>query len=223
MSERMPCDVLAELAPELALGIVTGEQRARALSHLAGCGDCRGRVEELSEVADALLPLAPAREPPAGFESRVLGRLPTRVRPRRWRRWALAAAALLLAATVGGGGVFAAGGGDRDLAARYRRALATAGGEAFGAWRLGDAGTVFVYQGSPSWMFVSMRPSAGAGPFACELVLAGGRRVPLGTFSLRAYQTGWGRTIPVSLHEVARVELRDLGHGRTFQARPRSA
>jgi hypothetical protein len=63
----------------------------------------------------------------------------------------------------------------------------------------------------------------GDGPFACELVLAGGRRVPLGTFSLRAYQTGWGRTIPVSLHEVARVELRDLGHGRTFQARPRSA
>jgi hypothetical protein len=223
MSDPMTCDAVAELAPELALGIVTGDQRARALAHLARCGDCRGRVEELSGVADALLLLAPAREPPAGFESRVLGRLPAPARPRRWRRLALAAAALLLAATVGGSGVFAAGSGDRDVAERYRRTLAAADGEAFGAWRLGDAGTVFIYQGSPSWMFVSMRPAAGGGPFACELVLAGGRRVPLGTFSVQAYQSGWGRTIPVSLDEVARVELRDLAGSRTFQAQVRPA
>jgi hypothetical protein len=223
MSQPMTCDALTELAPELALGIVPADERARALAHLARCGDCRRRVEELSGVADALLLLAPAREPPAGFESRVLGRLPATVRPRRWRRLALAAAALLLAATVGGSGVFAAGSGDRGVAEQYRRTLAAADGRAFGAWRLGDAGTVFIYQGSPSWMFVSMQPSAGDGPFACELVLTGGRRVPLGTFSVQAYQTGWGRTIPVGLDEVARVELRDLAGSRTFQARVRQA
>jgi hypothetical protein len=218
MSERMRCDALTELAPELALGIVTGDQRARALAHLARCGDCRSLVAELSTLADALLLLPPAREPPVGFESRVLGRLPTRVRPRRWPRVALAAAALLLAAAVGGSGVLAAGRTDRDLAGRYRHTLAAANGDAFGAWRLGDAGTVFIYQGSPSWMFVSMRPPAGTGPFACDLVLTSGRRVSLGSFDLQRYQTGWGRTIPVHLDEVARVELRDLGHGRTFQA-----
>lgn len=219
MNERMDCDALVELAPELALGTVTGEPRARALEHLAGCADCRGRVEELSEVADALLLLAPAGEPPAGFESRVLQRLPTRIRPPRWRRVGLVAAAVLLAAAVGGAGVFAAGSGDRDLAADYRRTLTVADGSAFGAWRLGDAGTVFLYQGSPSWMFVSMQPSAGAGPYACELLLRGGRRVSLGTFSLQAYQTGWGRTIPVALDEVAGVQLRDLGRHQTFEAR----
>jgi hypothetical protein len=47
--------------------------------------------------------------------------------------------------------------------------------------------------------------------------------VPLGTFSVQAYQTGWGRTIPVGLDEVARVELRDLAGSRTFQARVRQA
>jgi len=138
---------------------------------------------------------------------------------RHWRRVGLVAAAVLLAAAVGGAGVFAAGSGDRDLAADYRRTLAVADGSAFGAWRLGDAGTVFLYQGSPSWMFVSMQPSAGAGPYACELVLRGGRRMSLGTFSLQAYQTGWGRTIPVALDEVAGVQLRDLGRHQTFEAR----
>jgi hypothetical protein len=223
MSEAMRCDALAELAPELALGIVTGEQRARALGHLARCPDCRRRVQELSALADALVLLPPAQEPPVGFESRVLAALPTRIRPRRWRRLALVAAALLLAASVGGSGVFAAGRGDRDLAERYRHTLAVAGGEAFGAWQLGDAGTVLVYQGSPSWMFVSMRPPAGTGPFACDLVLTSGRRVALGTFGLQRYQTGWGRTIPVKLDEVDRVELRDLGRNRTFQATLRQA
>jgi hypothetical protein len=36
VNERMDCDALVELAPELALGTVTGEPRARALEHLAG-------------------------------------------------------------------------------------------------------------------------------------------------------------------------------------------
>jgi hypothetical protein len=219
MSERKDCDTLAELAPELALGTLAGDRRAWALEHLAGCADCRRRVEELSAVADALLLLAPAREPPAGFESRVLERLPSRARRPRWRRLALLAASLLLSAAVGAAGVYVAGAGDRGLAGRYQRTLAASGGGSFGAWRLGNAGSVFVYQGSPSWMFVSMQPSAGAGPFACELLLRDGRRVPLGTFSLRAYQTGWGRTVPVSLHDVASVQLRDLGRNRVFEAR----
>jgi hypothetical protein len=50
-------------------------------------------------------------------------------------------------------------------------------------------------------------------------VLRGGRRISLGTFSLQAYQTGWGRTIPVALDEVAGVHLRDLGRHQTFEAR----
>ena len=62
------------MAADLALGIVEGEERGRALEHLAKCPDCRAEVEKFSEVADELLLLAPHREPPVGFESRVLER-----------------------------------------------------------------------------------------------------------------------------------------------------
>ena len=37
----MRCDEARELAPELALGIVDGEERAEALRHLSACADCR--------------------------------------------------------------------------------------------------------------------------------------------------------------------------------------
>jgi DNA ligase D len=43
------CEELRELAPELALGVVEGEERGRALEHLADCPECRRRVEELAE------------------------------------------------------------------------------------------------------------------------------------------------------------------------------
>ncbi|MEN3283836.1 MAG: hypothetical protein V7607_4976, partial [Solirubrobacteraceae bacterium] len=80
----MSCDRTRELAAELALGILDGEHRAQALRHLAECPECRHAVEELTAVADELVMLAPEREPPAGFESRVLARLqpaPAATRP----------------------------------------------------------------------------------------------------------------------------------------------
>ena len=66
------CADVDALAAELALGIVSGAERAAALEHLANCSACRARVDELAEVADDLLLLGPEREPPAGFEGRVL-------------------------------------------------------------------------------------------------------------------------------------------------------
>ena len=78
----------SDLAAELALGIADGEERAEALRHLSTCAECRHVVEELSQVADELLILAPIEEPPAGFESRVVERLGLRRPPRRGlARW----------------------------------------------------------------------------------------------------------------------------------------
>jgi len=71
----MSCDEFAKMASELALGVLTGRERARALAHLDGCEPCREQVRELSMVGDELLALLPSAEPPAGFESRVLDRL----------------------------------------------------------------------------------------------------------------------------------------------------
>src|ERR1700743_96923 len=87
---RRRCAETWQTLPELALGIADGEQRAAAVEHLAGCPDCRHELEELSAIADALLALVPEREPPPGFEDRVLQRLsaqPARtLLPRRRRR-----------------------------------------------------------------------------------------------------------------------------------------
>ena len=70
--DEMSCDEFAEVAAELALGVLTGRERARALAHLDGCESCREQVRELSMAGDELLALLPSAEPPAGFESRVL-------------------------------------------------------------------------------------------------------------------------------------------------------
>src|SRR5215218_9689022 len=95
------CEETRELAPELALGVVEGEERGRALEHLADCPECRRRVEELAEVADQLLLLAPHREAPVGFESQVLRRVLPAPPPRRRRlRFVLAPAAAALAAAA---------------------------------------------------------------------------------------------------------------------------
>ena len=73
--DDMSCDEFAEVAAELALGVLTGRERAAALAHLDGCESCREQVRELTLVQDELLALLPPQEPPAGFESRVLERL----------------------------------------------------------------------------------------------------------------------------------------------------
>ncbi|HEY4453634.1 MAG TPA: anti-sigma factor [Pseudonocardiaceae bacterium] len=75
MAEHDDCTRLHELAPELALGVLTGEERAEARKHLATCPDCREYVLELTSVGDGLLALVPGAEPPVGFEDRLLSKM----------------------------------------------------------------------------------------------------------------------------------------------------
>ena len=66
------CAQLRDVAPELALGVLGGAERGEALAHLDACSRCQVHVAELTEAADVLPLLAPEREPPPGFEARVL-------------------------------------------------------------------------------------------------------------------------------------------------------
>src|SRR5919106_3455442 len=104
MSTDPSCEEVRELAPELALGIASGEERARALGHIANCPECRRVVRELSVAADEILLLAPQRGPSLGFENKVLAAIGS-LRP-RGRRLALVAAVFLVAASVGAGAAF---------------------------------------------------------------------------------------------------------------------
>jgi hypothetical protein len=91
------CAEVRELAPELALGIVGGPQRADALQHASECGPCRVLVGELAEAADALPLLAAEAEPPPGFEDRVLAALNA---PRRRTRRRIAGGVAIAAAAA---------------------------------------------------------------------------------------------------------------------------
>ena len=92
----LSCAEVRELAPELALGILSGAERAEVLLHVNGCARCQAYVAELTEAADAIPQLAPEAEPPAGFEGRVLRRLGEGERRTR-RRWIAAAAGVAAA------------------------------------------------------------------------------------------------------------------------------
>jgi hypothetical protein len=74
MSE-MNCAMLADAAAELALGVLTGRERADAIEHLDRCEACREDVRKLIATGEEFLGLLPPAEPPAGFETRVLDRL----------------------------------------------------------------------------------------------------------------------------------------------------
>jgi hypothetical protein len=98
----MDCSDLAAVAPELALEILDGDERAAAIEHLEGCVTCQLLVDTLAADADRLLMLAPTAEPPLGFQQRVLSSLTQVARPAmpRPRSRPRAVAVLALAASV---------------------------------------------------------------------------------------------------------------------------
>lgn len=219
------CATTREVLPELALGIADGAQRALALEHVAGCSECRRQLEELSSLADELIALAPQREPPPGFENRVLDRLAIR-RPRRrpaWRhlRRLAFAAAVPAAAALTALGMSISYSSDRRLASQYRAALQGAHGTYFQSAHLNtatgrEAGIVFAYQGSPSWLFYSMRAGYGGRLYKEQIVTRTGRTVTLPPF--RLINGTWGIATPVPVRDIALVKLIPRPPGATLRA-----
>jgi hypothetical protein len=214
------CAETRELAAELSLGVADGEERARALEHLAECPECRRVVGEYSQLGDELLLLAPSREVPVGFESRALAPLRPRRRPSLARRALVPA----LAAAAAVGVTLAVVSSDLRTASDYRQTLHEANGKSFQAGTLyahGDvqAGTVFGYQGSPSWLFVIVDPAHRNGIERAEIVTDDGDRVPLRPFALDGATGSWGRALPVELNSIAVVRLLPAGAGSPLVSR----
>jgi hypothetical protein len=209
------CERVREIAAELALGIADGEDRARALEHLAECTGCRAMVERLSSVADELLLLAPAAEPPPGFEGRVAESLrPAPRRAWRGRRLALPVAAALGAAALAAGAVWLALGDDRELADSYRQELAVANGEYFDAASLelpgGEkVGYVYGYQGRASWVLALIYDGVDDGAYRLELVAEGGEKLPLTTLEIAGEEGSAGAATPIDYERLTEVRLLD--------------
>ncbi|HEX2467146.1 MAG TPA: zf-HC2 domain-containing protein [Solirubrobacterales bacterium] len=226
MTDGPGCERVRELAPELALGIADGEERAEALEHLARCPDCRRYLSELSASADELLLLAPSHEPPAGFEQRVRAQIVPR-RGRRWRRALAPVAAAAAAALVAAAGVWMATDSDRELADRYAETLATANGDYFAAAPLEGAGgrrlgTVFGYEGNPSWCMVVIEPGEGAplpsGTYEMQLVTEDGRRIPWGALEVEDGTGSAGHAMELDYHELAEMRLVDSSNEEVAEA-----
>lgn len=226
MSElnEMGCEEFAAVAAELALGVLTGRERAEALAHLDGCDACRAEVRQLTLTAEELLGLLPAAEPPPGFESRVMARIApagaaapggatgapgisgaARKRGAGLTRRMLAAAAVALAAAgagLGGWGLRAAispAGPSPAGAALSSAALVSASGH--------TAGRIFFYHGHPGWLYMSVDVPAGDGTVVCQVVGDDGRVTTVGSFPLTDGYGAWGSPVPANAGPLAGARL----------------
>jgi phosphohistidine swiveling domain-containing protein len=218
------CAHVRELAPDLALGLLTGEERAAALEHLEACQACRAEVASLAGVADDVLLTAPEITPPAGFDGRVLARLaaarsaasPHRragaahMQPRQHRRrrvvigttLAAAAAAVVLVAAVL---VSRDDSSTSDLATvEMRTGVGVVVGEA--TLRDGDPATVAV--DVPGWADIANRGDTYW--LAIELVDGSRTMTHLGTDD-----TWWEVPVEADADAIAAVSMLD-GDGRVW-------
>jgi hypothetical protein len=217
MNDDVSCEQVRALAADLAIGIADGQERDAAVRHAATCAECRLLVSELSSVVDDLLLLAPSHEPPAGFASRTLARM-TASSPRHpagrrpWLARVAVAAAVAAALALGAGAVYQGTSDDRRLADSYRSVLAQGHGSFFVAAPLrspaGTRGSVFGYQGQPSWLFATLsQPAAQPEHYDVQLVTRDGRHLSLGGTVLGGTHRTWGAQIPVELTQVRQLRF----------------
>lgn len=144
------------------------------------------------------------------------GRTAKRFTGRFTERTAAWVAATAAAAGLAAGVVWWQTAQDRALAGQYRHTLAIAHGSGLSAAPLksgfgAEQGTVFAYQGKPSWLYVTFRSMPKPGHYDTHLVTKDGRR-----FALRAFEAGqnayaWGSTIKVEVREISTIEFARSG------------
>lgn len=214
MAEPARCDEVRDLLPELAAGVAAGDDRARALTHLAGCASCRRELEGLTTVLDGLTLLAPEAEPSPGFETAVLaamapGPADRRLtqRPGRRRVLLLAAAAAVLAVAVAAGVQWERTFGEPDVvAADVTAAMST-------------AGRVYAYPGDPSWIFLDLDSAPVSGRYQVRVVTNDDETVDVGWCLVRAGKGTWGWAVDVpagELRELQMVRGGDVAMSATF-------
>ncbi|HSZ30318.1 MAG TPA: zf-HC2 domain-containing protein [Pseudonocardiaceae bacterium] len=204
---ELTCQQCREHAAELALGVLTGRERAGVLAHLDGCATCQGTVSGLTVTADRLVELLPGADPPVGFEQQVITALAPPPRARRW--WVPAAAVVLVIAFAAGG--WTLGRAYHDVPSPETDAQAGVRTVMFTPLSAGDrqVGQAYVYPGRPSWIYLSLDTDndAASGTVRCELVHRDGSTVPLGTFTLAKGYGAWGVPAAIDRQTLAAIRL----------------
>jgi hypothetical protein len=186
----------AELA-ELALGVLTGRERARALAHVESCPHCAEELEQLARAADTVLQAAPDAEPPMGFEVRMFDRMgvadvPRREdRRRRAPRWVPGAAAAAAVAALGVGlgvALTSASSPTVPLAHGYERGTVESDSLVHDGRTVGN---VVYGDGSKPWMSMMLADAGVSGHFTCVVVTDGGVRHVVGTVTAHNGYGAW--------------------------------
>jgi Putative zinc-finger len=220
MSElnEMHCGEFQDVAAELALGVLTGRERAQAMAHLEHCEACRANVRQLTLTGEGLLGLLPAMEPPAGFETRVMDRIglsaPAPVPARRFAwlprvgrrdasqrgsnqprqlsrtRRTFAVAAIALAVVAGGVGGWALGNGASSPVSTslHSAVLESATHQ--------PVGKIYLYQGRPQWLYMSVNLPSGQEAVLCQVRDRDGHLSTVGSFQLTNGYGYWGSPAP---------------------------
>ena len=194
------CDDVRAAAPEVALDLLAGPERADVLAHLETCAACREEVGDLSALADALLEVAPLAGPPPGFEARVLDRIgaaPAAPSSPRWS-WRPAAVAAAVALVAGVGGGLVVGGRERSGAGvRTAELVAAAGG--------GPTGRLVIFEDDR--MVCSFDDTRAGAAYTVEVV-EGGNVSTAGRFEAPGGAWSWSVELPVDGDDVDRVVVR---------------
>lgn len=243
MSElnEMGCREFSDISAELALGVLTGRERAQALAHLDHCASCREEVGQLTATGEGLLGLLPSVEPPAGFEARVMDRLglaPPAPSPDSHASWTSRITHLgRKPAGRSAAGQARPGGRTRRVLALAAVALAVVAA-GLGGWGLRPgtpapagtplssatllsashqaAGKIFLYEGSSRWLYMSVDMPSGNGTVICELENADGHITTVGSFQLTDGHGYWGSPVPPTQGSLTGARL--VGPGGTVLA-----
>jgi hypothetical protein len=221
----MNCGEFSDMAAELALGVLTGRERADALAHLERCEACRETVRQLAVTGEGLVQLLPAVEPPPGFETQVMARIGIATgvpadgrRTRRlWPRFGRARAQvgrprMMFAAAAAALAVVAAGLGGWGIGTASSPAAATAlSSAALVSAHHQNAGEIFFYKSKQPWMYMSVDLPAGDGAVTCQVAGPGGHFTTVGTFRLDSGYGAWGGPSPFPSGMVTGARI--VGHG----------
>src|SRR5688500_1509143 len=202
----LTCAEARDLAPELALGVLGGAERAETLAHIDQCGQCRALVSELTHAGELLPLLAREEEPPPGFEDRVLAAVGGVRRRRQWR-WVAIVAATAAAATIVSVATVRIVDCGRDSAGVAQSPL----GEVRAAPMIGPAdipvGWAFASDGRPAAVAITVDYLLPAGEYRIEAVDGAGDPVQLGTMTVVDGRGVWSGTTKASERGLAVVSL----------------
>jgi anti-sigma factor RsiW len=188
------CPQYADDLAELALGALTGRDRARALSHVESCRRCADELEQLSRVADTVVQAAPEVEPPVGFEVRLFERMgvaDVRAKPHRRLRASrlvpLGVAAAAVALGIGLGVTLSSSPTPTTTAQAQHSGGVSANLVAHGV----AVGKVDAFGGAKPWMSMSLEDSPAQGMVMCTVTTKDGVTHWVGSFVVRKGYGAW--------------------------------